>query len=64
MCAAHSRGPRKLVEARDGWLNPMEWIDRVPEVVPGYPDRIIAKPGQEANLKRRTLTNLYNERPA
>lgn len=35
-----------------------------PEVVPGYPDRIVAKPGFEAELKKRTLTNLYNARPA
>lgn len=54
---------RKLVEARDRWLNPPEWVDRVPEVVPGYPDRIIAKPGFEADLKLRTLTKLYNDRP-
>ena len=44
---------------RDSWLNPPEWVDRVPEIVPGYPDRIIAKPGHEADLKKRTLTNLY-----
>lgn len=55
---------RALVEARDRWLNPPEWTERVPEVVPGYPDRIIAKPEHAAELKRRTLTNLYNERPA
>jgi hypothetical protein len=35
----------------------------VPEVVPGYPDRIIPKPEHAAALKKRTLTNLYNERP-
>jgi hypothetical protein len=39
-------------------------VERVPEVVPGYPDRIVAKPGHEAELKKRTLTNLYNARPA
>ena len=55
---------RALVEARDRWLNPPEWTDRIPEVVPGYPDRIVAKPGFEAELKKRTLTNLYNVRPA
>lgn len=55
---------RVLVEARDRWLNPPEWTDRIPEVVPGYPDRIVAKPGFEAELKKRTLTNLYNARPA
>ena len=54
---------RKLVEACDRWLNPPEWTQRVPEVVAGYPDRILAQPGFEAQLKKRTLTNLYNERP-
>ncbi len=52
-----------LVEARDRWLNPPEWTERVPEMVAGYPDRIIAKAGHEADLKKRTLTNLYNTRP-
>ena len=55
---------RALVEARDRWLNPPEWTDRVPEVVRGYPDRIIAKEGRAADLKKHTLTNLYNARPA
>jgi len=53
-----------LNELRENWLNPTEWTERVPEVVPGYPDRIVEKPGCEENLKKRTLTNLYNERPA
>jgi hypothetical protein len=35
----------------------------VSEVVPGYPDRVIPKPGREKDLKARTLTNLYNQRP-
>ncbi|HIJ87102.1 MAG TPA: adenine methyltransferase [Desulfuromonadales bacterium] len=30
----------------------------------GYPKRPVAKPGHEADLKKRTLTNLYNTRPA
>jgi type II restriction/modification system DNA methylase subunit YeeA len=55
---------RRLNELRENWLNPAEWVDRIPEVVPGYPDRIIPKPGHEAELKKRTLTNLYNQRPA
>ena len=44
--------------------------DCVPEVVPlgmsssPYPDRIVAKPGFEKDLAKRTLTNLYNQRPA
>jgi len=55
---------RRLNELRENWLNPPEWTERIPEVVPGYPVRIVAKPGHEADLKKRTLTNLYNARPA
>ena len=36
----------------------------VPEVVTGYADRVIPKPEHTAELKKRTLTNLYNQRPA
>lgn len=32
--------------------------------MPGYPDRIIPNPEHAAELKKRTLTNLYNQRPA
>lgn len=55
---------RRLNELRENWLNPPEWTERIAEVVPGYPDRLVAKPGHEAELKKRTLTNLYNARPA
>ncbi|MBK1642541.1 hypothetical protein CKO12_11760 [Chromatium okenii] len=53
----------KLNQLREEWLNPPEWIERQPEVVAGYPDRIIPKPEYAAQLKQRTLTNLYNQRP-
>jgi hypothetical protein len=40
-------------------------IERVPEVVSGFPDRIVpVSPKAAPILKKRTLTNLYNERPA
>jgi type II restriction/modification system DNA methylase subunit YeeA len=61
---------KALNDLRERWLNPPEWTDRVPEVVPlgmsasPYPDRIVAKPGFEKLLSARTLTKLYNERPA
>jgi type II restriction/modification system DNA methylase subunit YeeA len=55
---------KRLNELRENWLNPPEWTDRIRETVPGYPDRVLAKPGHEAELKTRTLTNLYNARPA
>ena len=54
---------RELVEKRDLWLNPPDLTERIPEVVPGYPDRIVPKnPEAAAILKTRTLTNLYNTR--
>ncbi len=52
---------------RDNWLNPPEWTDwvRTPEEeAADYPSRPVAKSGHEADLKKRTLTNLYNARPA
>jgi hypothetical protein len=37
----------------------------VPEVVAGYPDRLVPRDDKAAAvLKTRTLTNLYNTRPA
>lgn len=55
---------RRLVELRDHWLNPPQWVKRVPEVVPGYPDRLLPVDDKAAaELKKRTLTNLYNQRP-
>ena len=54
---------RDLVEKRDLWLNPPDLVERLPEVVPGYPDRLVPRnPKAAAILKTRTLTNLYNTR--
>ena len=54
----------RLNELRENWLNPAELVKRVPEVVPGYPERILPVDDNAAKiLKKRTLTNLYNERP-
>ena len=56
---------RRLNEFREAWLNPSDLVQRVPEVVPGFPDRIVpVSPKAAAILKKRTLTNLYNERPS
>jgi type II restriction/modification system DNA methylase subunit YeeA len=55
---------RELDQLRNAWLNPSDLIRIEPEVVPGYPDRILPKDAAaEKILKTRTLTNLYNERP-
>jgi type II restriction/modification system DNA methylase subunit YeeA len=54
----------RLHELRENWLNPADLVVRVPEVVPGYTDRILPKDEDAAKeLKKRTLTNLYNARP-
>jgi len=55
---------QRLDELRNNWLNPPDLVMRVPEVVEGYPDRILPKDEAAASvLKKRTLTNLYNECP-
>jgi len=65
---------KKLNDLREAWLNPPEWTHKVPEVTPlgmtssPYPDRIepkpdLSEPDQKA-LQKRTLTNLYNAKPA
>jgi type II restriction/modification system DNA methylase subunit YeeA len=54
----------RLNELRENWLNPPDLVVREPEVVPGYPDRVLPKNEEAAKeLKKRTLTNLYNARP-
>ena len=61
---AIAEASRRLVQLRDRWLNPNEWVEWVEEPVPGYPKRPIARDETAAReLKARTLTNLYNARP-
>ena len=61
---AIAKAARRLVELRDRWLNPPEWVEWVDEPVPGYPKRPVARNEEAAQeLKARTLTNLYNARP-
>ncbi|MEQ1527512.1 MAG: hypothetical protein ABL911_12305, partial [Gallionella sp.] len=65
--SAIATAAQHLIQLRDNWLNPPEWTDwlRTPEEQQaGYPLRPVAKLGHEADLKKRTLTNLYNARPA
>jgi type II restriction/modification system DNA methylase subunit YeeA len=55
----------RLNELRENWLNPADLVRREPEVVAGYPDRILPVDAEAAKLlAKRTLTNLYNARPA
>ena len=67
---AIARAAKRLNDLREVWLNPPEWTQKLPEVIPlgmqtsPYPDRIVAKHGHEKDLAERTLTRLYNQRPA
>ena len=61
---AIAQAARRLVELRDRWLNPPEWVEWVDEPAPGYPKRPVARDEAAAKaLKDRTLTKLYNTRP-
>ena len=65
-------------DQRERWLNPLEWIDPIaanidatdkfedvpPEARPLLrQSAIMAAAAADSRLKKRTLTNLYNERP-
>jgi len=69
---------KTLDEQRERWLNPPEWIEPiaravdleddfsdVPEEARGLirQSAIMARAAKDPDLKKRTLTNLYNERP-
>jgi len=41
----------------------VDWVRTPEEEAAGFPARPISKPGHEANLKKRTFTNLYNLHP-
>ena len=54
----------RLLQLRNAWMNPPDLVRREPEVLAGYPDRLVAVSEIAAEtLKSRTLTNLYNENP-
>ena len=56
---------KELDEKRRRWLNPPEWVQEVPDVIPTLPPRLLMNVDDQAAeaTKQRTLTNLYNERP-
>lgn len=59
-----ARAAKRLHELRDSWLNPSDLVRREPEVVADFPDRLLPVNDDAAKiLKKRTLTNLYNEGP-
>ena len=61
---AIAEAAQRLVELRDRWLNPPEWVEWIDEPVPGYPKRPVPRNEDAAKaLRKRTLTKLYNARP-
>jgi hypothetical protein len=59
-----AQAAKRLDDMRKAWLNPPDLIRIEPEVVPGYPERILPKDADAAAmLAKRTLTNLCNQRP-
>ena len=61
---AIAEAARRLVDLRDRWLNPPEWVNWEEEPVQGYPKRAVGRDDAATKeLKARTLTRLYNARP-
>ena len=60
---AISSAAQGLMSGRDHWLNPPELVVSKPEVVRGYPNRLLPiNADAESVLKARTMTSLYNQR--
>ena len=61
--AAIADASRHLTELRDRWLNPADWVNWT-EVHPNFPRHPVPRDDDAAaELKRRTLTRLYNTSP-
>ena len=78
LCQDIADAAKELDEQRERWLNPPEWIEPMARAVDAADDfsdvpaearelirqsAIMARAAKDKNLKKRTLTNLYNERP-
>lgn len=49
--------------ARERWLNPPEWVEEAPDLLPHLPPRRLPRDAKAAAaLRARTLTRLYNTR--
>jgi hypothetical protein len=56
---------RELNKRRNEWLNPSDMVHIEPEVIITFPPRYVPVDEKAAaELKKRTLTNLYNAPPA
>jgi hypothetical protein len=78
LCRRIAAAAKELDAMRQRWLNPPEWIEPIAAAVDAADDfadvpvearglirqsAIMAAAAKDTNLKKRTLTNLYNERP-
>jgi hypothetical protein len=45
---------KRLNELREAWLNPPDLVQRVPEVAPGFPDRILPVDDKAAAILKKT----------
>ncbi len=78
LCGRIAAAAKELDAMRVRWLNPPEWIEPIAAAVDAADDfadvpaearglirqsAIMAAAAKDANLKKRTLTNLYNQRP-
>jgi hypothetical protein len=76
--AAIAAAAKDLNDQRERWLNPPEWLDPIAQRIDAADDfadvpkdarhlirhsAIMAAAAADPRLKKRTLTNLYNERP-
>lgn len=60
-----AQAAQTLDELRSNWLNPSDLVREETEVVAEYPSRLVPISAEAANeLRTKTLTNLYNERPS
>jgi type II restriction/modification system DNA methylase subunit YeeA len=60
-----AQAAKSLNDLRENWLNPADLVRREQEIIPGYPERLVAiDDTAAAKLKKRTLTGLYNAAPS
>lgn len=50
---------QQFYQLRENWINPPDQVERIDEVKPGYPQRIVPRPDADTKeLKKRTYTAL------
>ena len=61
---AIAKAARRLVELRDRWLNPPEWVEWVDEPVPGYPKRPVSRERDGGEGTQETHIDQPLQRPS